>query len=441
MGRAPEDEMPLLCELGWHRADPLARWNAGYYFTTCGRCGRDLVRTAYGGWRVPKGFRIVWQTKPPESVIAAELVPEPEFESAASDQMELPIQEVLRQLEAEELEAALASAQADLREDPEEDLEADLFDDGPAVIEGEIIEAEVADTEPEPEWHEAELEPDLEPELQAAELEAELEPELETQYGLDPEPELEPELQPEPQPARRTAAPSAAIDDFMADDWFMVEEPAEDDWDDTPRAPQEPQPEAEAEVDIEDDERERVGNRSGKIRFGKEVASVEKPDGDGLFTMFTSRGPEASALADEEPDPQAATRSSRRAVAATVAASFGVLMLIAAVGGRSETRGDEAAAPAPAAQQAAARPQTTRSAADRTRLMQAGVSQPKETGFVTASLLNCRTAPAEQAEPVRILERGEPVEVLALEPAWASISHEGRQCWASTRYLSADQPL
>jgi uncharacterized protein YraI len=70
-----------------------------------------------------------------------------------------------------------------------------------------------------------------------------------------------------------------------------------------------------------------------------------------------------------------------------------------------------------------------------------GFSEPQQTGFVTASLLNCRTAPAEQAEPVRILRRGDSVEVLALEPEWASISHRGRQCWASTRYLSAQQPL
>jgi uncharacterized protein YraI len=61
--------------------------------------------------------------------------------------------------------------------------------------------------------------------------------------------------------------------------------------------------------------------------------------------------------------------------------------------------------------------------------------------FVTASLLNCRSSPAEAAKPVRRLRRGEPVQVLAMEPAWASVSHKGRQCWASSRYISEDEPL
>ena len=52
--------MRLFCSLGWHLPKRAARWNNGYYFTKCGRCGHDLVRTARGRWRVPQGHRVVW---------------------------------------------------------------------------------------------------------------------------------------------------------------------------------------------------------------------------------------------------------------------------------------------------------------------------------------------------------------------------------------------
>lgn len=57
--------MSLLCELGWHRPRGIPRWNDGYYFAKCERCDRDLVRTAFGDWSVPTGYRVVWQPKPP----------------------------------------------------------------------------------------------------------------------------------------------------------------------------------------------------------------------------------------------------------------------------------------------------------------------------------------------------------------------------------------
>ncbi len=53
--------LPLLCALGHHKTDGLARWNAGYYFARCTRCRRDLVRTAFTRWQIPRGFRVVWQ--------------------------------------------------------------------------------------------------------------------------------------------------------------------------------------------------------------------------------------------------------------------------------------------------------------------------------------------------------------------------------------------
>jgi hypothetical protein len=53
----------LMCRLRLHRPAPGEVWNRGYWFTTCERCGADLVRTAAGGWHVPPGKKIVWKSR------------------------------------------------------------------------------------------------------------------------------------------------------------------------------------------------------------------------------------------------------------------------------------------------------------------------------------------------------------------------------------------
>lgn len=522
MASAPQHEMPLLCELGWHKADPLARWNAGYYFSTCGRCGHDLVRTAYGGWRVPKGFKVVWQAQPPESLTSVELVPEdarresPRAEEARREpdrqdqdqdqheldeqeldrqeldrqepaeqeldedsdrdedrdrnQMELPIQEVLRQLAMEEQPSypALDEAAEDLPELPpsfasrdhqplqESAEEVDSPEAGDSRAPAEAAETEVAaDPGPEPESL-PEPEEDTEPQPEA---EAEVGPEPvppEPEADAEPEPEPEPDPEPEPEPdlsfeaelAAAAAASAAAkvppVDDFMEDDWFVKDEPGYEDWD---RA-------AEHEIDlaepeIVDDENEHVGNRSGKMRYGKEVATIAPAPATFLNMLRPSaeEHPEESVIEQEEEAPAAAPPSPNSGALLAVAASIALLvLLIVGIGSGWEIGGGDPAMVSPASEQAVvaqvpqpepqspAQPPATDAAV-------MGFSEPQQTGFVTASLLNCRTAPAEQAESVRILRRGDSVQVLALEPDWASISHRGRQCWASSRYLSAQQPL
>src|SRR5438309_1306917 len=67
--------MNLLCSLGRHTPRAAPRWNDGYYFATCRRCGRDIVRTAYEGWHVPRGYRVVWAPAPPEDRPAVSLTP------------------------------------------------------------------------------------------------------------------------------------------------------------------------------------------------------------------------------------------------------------------------------------------------------------------------------------------------------------------------------
>lgn len=64
-------DLPLLCALGRHRARDLPRWNNGYYFSTCRRCGQDLVRTAFETWHVPRGFKVVWADKAMRPVLPA----------------------------------------------------------------------------------------------------------------------------------------------------------------------------------------------------------------------------------------------------------------------------------------------------------------------------------------------------------------------------------
>jgi hypothetical protein len=54
----------LRCRLGWHAPLKGALWNQGYYFSRCGRCGVDLVRTTYSGWEAPRGQRVVWGARP-----------------------------------------------------------------------------------------------------------------------------------------------------------------------------------------------------------------------------------------------------------------------------------------------------------------------------------------------------------------------------------------
>lgn len=90
--------MRLLCALGRHRPEPWPRWNAGYYFARCRRCGRDLVRTAYGDWGIPKGCRVVWQTTPPEKALTAYLAIGTATAHAAYPLTRPTIEDVLRTL-------------------------------------------------------------------------------------------------------------------------------------------------------------------------------------------------------------------------------------------------------------------------------------------------------------------------------------------------------
>lgn len=51
----------ILCGFGLHAPEPGGLWNGGYCFTECRRCGRDMVKSAFGEWHVPRNHRVVWR--------------------------------------------------------------------------------------------------------------------------------------------------------------------------------------------------------------------------------------------------------------------------------------------------------------------------------------------------------------------------------------------
>lgn len=62
--------MDLLCRTGRHsRTSEPPVWNHGYWFSTCARCGCDLVRRGGGRWRAPpKGLKVVWKPRHADQV-------------------------------------------------------------------------------------------------------------------------------------------------------------------------------------------------------------------------------------------------------------------------------------------------------------------------------------------------------------------------------------
>jgi hypothetical protein len=91
--------MKIFCRAGLHKPRAGSRLNAGYRFSTCERCGRDLVRSATGRWRAPRGYRVVWRTRA-EAASQILLGTSPgSTGKAGGSRSDLPIQEVLRLLQ------------------------------------------------------------------------------------------------------------------------------------------------------------------------------------------------------------------------------------------------------------------------------------------------------------------------------------------------------
>ena len=325
--------MPLLCDLNWHKPEPVARWNNGYYFTRCARCGENLVRTAYGRWRVPHGYRVVWQAAPPANAISAALVEAPAA-SAPAGATELPIQEVLRHLQNGEVPA-------DEPADGAVDEPADEPAGNPATpIRDELISR---------------------------------------------------------------AVPAPVIPDFM-DEGTGVSA-----WESL------------------------TGTymlRPAPADRGRDADAGEEADrGPGPFSRLRARlagrferdrGEALPEPVDEGDVPAGVSQNLRLALIAAVPIVL-VLIVLVLWAGREEGRASKA--DGNSAQSAGIGPNTGLPA------------------FVTASALNCRAAPAREAEAVKVMTRGDPVLLLARDEEWVSLVHEGGQCWALMRYFSVEQPI
>ncbi|HEV2867259.1 MAG TPA: hypothetical protein VGX37_12185 [Allosphingosinicella sp.] len=492
--------MPLLCRLGLHSAEPLARWNDGYYFTRCRRCRRDLVRTAYGRWHVPRGFRIVWQARPPASHVPTGLPPAPAEQSRTSarsnrpSRQELPIQEVLRHLqEQEELP----------EEQPEELEEAATIvpDQAPAAPVAEEPEAQAAadpDSADQPDSAQAALvEPVPEGEPAATAVSQADSDELRTVETVDPpieavadEPAANGELL---DGAATQKERQSRVPDFMGDwspttDWVYIP---------TRRRPRqvveapEPAPAvADAVADageeaveaVPDEEAVEAVNLPGA---GEAAEPAPEPVPD---RADPADGPAAEAQGSPAPEPEPARPWAADAAPAAAGGTspapepeparlWASDAAPAAARGTSPAREPELARPwasdaAPAAARRTSgpaeehpgltptamlvalaipllvliaalliippyRPTKMPAPADETSRRSAAAAPA---AFVTASILNCHTAPARQAPSVRRLGRRDTVRILATDGEWASIAFRQEQCWVLSRYLALETP-
>ncbi|HEX8668192.1 MAG TPA: hypothetical protein VF727_07450 [Allosphingosinicella sp.] len=53
--------MSILCALAGHRAGDEGTYNSGYRFSSCRRCGRDMIRCGDDWEPIPAGHRVVWK--------------------------------------------------------------------------------------------------------------------------------------------------------------------------------------------------------------------------------------------------------------------------------------------------------------------------------------------------------------------------------------------
>lgn len=476
--------LPLLCALGRHKTDGLARWNAGYYFARCTRCRRDLVRTAFTRWQIPRGFRVVWQG---EAGAGHAPSSEPLRQPAPERQVEFPIREEVAFVAAADQEPeAIAPADpvmAYAEAEPDESM-ADADVTTPTAkahvpIE-DVLRSVPGLTEPLTEGSDAHSEDGgwfEEHRFEEEDVRFEPHDRLQDFAPADDAPEdsvEEPETPVEAQaevmedivedePSLPPAPPVSSKYPVVPD--FMDEGPAGIAWDAVsghivPRYdPAAPQVQEARDVPpglltqgwqelvrkraqaAGDQGREWLrSKRASKSRIALDPRSVAAiaPEAPG------SHKPQIT-VSDEAPGPVAgapAERSSRfghflmnqgAIVAATI---FGGLVLAASVidsrngATRTVTRPVAVVPVAPA---------VVTPPAAKPGALAWKPSYPRS-AFVTAGLLNCRATASNDAETVRRLSRGAPVQILATSPGWASIAHQGRQCWVSAQHISAKRP-
>lgn len=389
--------MNLLCRLGRHRPRGIPRWNDGYYFATCARCGADLVRTAFQSWHVPSGYRVVWSDRPPASRPEVALMPREDDPPAAAGES------------GSRAELAQPADPPDAEPAPEADRDRSAGDERP-------VEPAAA--------------PDETPVLSEGSRPGRL-PIEEVLAQLNAEDSAEPAREtatapPEAPPRRRRSTW-----DFMDDDPFR--EGAPPGFAAGGRAPARetapgPAPPGEPERDEAGPPRRDRGERWRRVRSALHNfwSGPDEPKPTLVIAL-------ALALALVITAAMAlALRSAGSSSGASVASSKPG---VRGDGAEIRERPDPFAASAPDLGEAEAEEAGGQGSEE------APAGLPEERGYVVASLLSCRDAPALQARRVRNLLRGQEVLVLSREGDWASLAFRGGQCWARAHFISPVPPL
>jgi Bacterial SH3 domain len=397
--------MNLLCRLGRHRPGGIPRWNDGFYFAACENCGCDLVRTAFQGWHVPKGYKVVWSERPP--------VPRPDVALVPSD---LPTDSP-----GDREAAAPAANDADEPVPPASGDEVDAVA-GPATSPGG------PDRSPEPAASPGDAA--SRSKLPIQDVLAHLAAEEAAQRAAAPTPEEAPEPPPPPPlPPPPPPPPRRQTWDFMDDDPTR-EEPA-------PRRSR-----AEADPALPP----AAGAPPVMAGGTTEEASPQPP------TAGPAGPPRRSARSavrefwsgPAEPNPRMAIAlAAMVAVAIAVVTAFAGPWVHSPAGAPEPTRdaGPAPEAPGPFAASAPEEGASEPEAARPQEFTQAATAAGSDRAYVAASLLSCRAAPALQARRVRSLGRGDEVRILGMEDGWVSLASHGGQCWAQARYISPAPPL
>lgn len=455
----PPPTLPLLCALGRHKTDGLARWNAGYYFAKCKRCRRDLVRTAFTRWEIPKGFRIVWQSDAAHHAGSPEMVAQDHYPAPAG-QVEFPIREA----------APLPEPSLEPGADAVEPVDAARCD----FDEGEADESDAS----------ASLEQTATGELPIQEVLRNLRDDY---HGQSPAHDFE--------ESERDVLPAGA--DVLEEDGHLDDEPSEAADEPPPREPEDSLPPApptkrypvvpdfmdESPAGIGWDviegrivpkgqtETDAGGHSAGDAPAGflsqgwqdlvRKKAGDAGMSGRALFRdMRARRRPPARKAAPASiaapasvanSGTETTTRVDRRArlggmlmQQAPIAAAmiFGGLVVAAAyVDSRNGPRVIYRPVPVASVAQAEVPQRSTTPPGTARRQPATTPINPTQRAYVTASLLNCRALPDDKSATVRRLPRGASVELLGERIGWFSVAHQGRQCWAYRDYISTTRPV
>jgi hypothetical protein len=413
--------MNLICSLGWHSPEPLPRWNDGYYFSRCRRCGCDLVRTAYEKWHVPDGYRVVWSVEPPPDRASVDFVPET-GETSATDVPTASVSEsnMVRE-ESRETERYEAEATPPLEHEPAHAAPAEpdagtTMQQEPDETWTEPIGAVTTDADEPP--AQDEIEPASMPDLETVpavgvnepgEATAERSPaRVQTMAGEGkkrlPIDELFSRLRRgRERPVAEATPPRAPGDwDFMSDDpgdelLIKPSGSSGSDYDPVPhlsgidQSPSEP---------VEGGWRSGLARRFGSTRDALFGTVEEEPKGLALLGLAV-------------------------AISAAVALVATLIIPSSPVGDGTPPRTTPSALAAPAA----------------LPVHRPHAAQPSgPIRYVAARALACRDSPSLEGQRVRTLARGDAVTLLAQEGDWASLSHRGRQCWALGSLLSPVPP-